>query len=425
MSKLMQVLVVGGIIRFVLPTLIPQLPFKLASTIEVSTLINSFKSLQEAFFYLQNNIDLYDGGVNHHAPFLVILLNMVDEHLPKTMSLIVFNLIYTVIDIGITMKLIQLNRWYNEYNSKRLGVKVVGFNDDLIASFYLFNPLIILTNLSHSTLIFLLFLIIESLVQLLVEENLARSIISLAVASYLSFSPIYLLIPLIALAQTQSSKNVFYRSIAIFILSIGVLLGSSILITGNTKFISQCYLSVMSFNKISPNLGLWWYLFTEMFEFFTPFYIGIFNIYSFIYIIPITLRLYQHPHEKPIGDSFLAFVLSWIWICFTKSYPTIGDLGFILSLLPIFKSTVIPHCKFMLVTGLTLLVCLLLSPIFYYCWIVLGNGNSNFFYSINLIWGVVHVLLMMDLLWARLSYDYIQVNQIPELESKKLRLTQI
>ena len=81
--------------------------------------------------------------------------------------------------------------------------------------------------------------------------------------------------------------------------------------------------------------------------------------------------------------------------------------------------------QFKYITGITLIVGLLLSPIFYYIWIVLGSGNANFFYSISLIMGGVHILLLMDILWTKLSIDYYDENGIDINSKDKPVLAQI
>ncbi|KAK6460391.1 GPI transamidase subunit PIG-U [Scheffersomyces coipomensis] len=420
MTKLNQVLIIGGLIRFLIPTLLPQVVPILSSINEISTPINSFKSLQEAFYYFANGIELYDGGINHHPPVLVILLSFVNDLGYPVLSNIIFNLIYTLCDIYITYRLIALNQWYHDQWSSKSGSNK--YNDDLIASFYLFNPLIIVTNLSHSTLVFSVLFIIETLHQLLVIKNLPRSMIALSIASYLSYTPVWLVIPLLALMQVTNPDvpkvEIYGRNFGFFLMGLMLFIIMSFLITASWQFFYQCYGTIFLFNKIQPNIGLWWYIFTEMFEFFTPFYIGVFNLYSIIFIFPITLRF--------TNDGVFAFILSLIWLSFTKSYPTIGDLGYILSILPIFKSSFLNYCKFSIVYIILLIICLILSPIFYYCWIVLGNGNSNFFYSINLIWGVIYLFIMMDLIWAKLTLDYIMDNDIKDKEQiDKLRLTQL
>lgn len=408
------VLAVGGLIRAVLP-LVPGLTSTLASTIEVSTPVNSFKALHEAFYYINHNIALYDGGVVHHPPLVVVFFAYLNA-IPY--ASIIFNLLWTAADVGMAYKLVQINRWYHQRHSK--AAPLVVFDDHLIAAFVLFNPLLLATNLAHSTLSLALFLVVESLEQLVIEHLVPRAVMALTVAAYINFSHIYLMVPLFALAHAVYGPKVYKKGLAVFVTSVVALFGASYAITNSTNFLS-CYTTVINFKKITPNLGLWWYLFTEMFDFFTPFYIGLFNTYSVLFIVPLAIRLF----ETQSGDSLLAFVMAATWISFTKSYPTVGDLGFVLALLPIFRGTVIPHCKFVPITLLTLLIALLLSPIFYYCWIVLGNGNSNFFYSINLIWGVVHVLVLADFIWGRLTYDYINFHGLSKEKAAKLRLTQL
>ncbi|GEQ67410.1 hypothetical protein JCM33374_g1075 [Metschnikowia sp. JCM 33374] len=421
------VLATGAAIRFVLPTLFPQITDVLAATAEVSTPIDSFRSLREAFFYLDHGIDVYDGTIVHHPPLFVSLMKMLNDAAGPSYNDALFSLLYTLTDVGIAYKLTQLNSWYNAYHSRKTGRNLVAVSSSLIAAFYLFNPLLILTNWSHSTAIFTYFLIVESLVQAVIDKNIYRGAIALGVAAYLSFSPIYLIVPYLALAYAVAPirewKSQVVKTSVIFFFSVTSLVLISLMLYPSADFLYSCYWSVISFEKITPNLGLWWYIFTEMFEFFTSLYKGIFNLYSFIFVVPFTLRFFEYANDRKSGDSFFAFALCFLWISFSKPYPIIGDLGLSISILPIFKNTVITHAKFFFITTLMLITCLLLSPIFYYCWIVLGNGNSNFFYSMSLAWGVVHVLIFLDLIWGRLTFEYIETNEVEKDEN--LRLTQI
>ena len=427
MSKLTQVFLIGGLVRFLLPLLVPSIVPVLGSIVEITTPITSFKALQEAFFFLNSSIDLYDGGVNHHPPLLVTVLSLVDAF---PISNVWFHIIYSLTDLSIAWQLVQINKWYQLYTSKRTGKKITGFNDDLIASFYLFNPLILLLNLSHSTIVFTWLFVVSTIYQITVKKQPARAMILLAIASYLSLNSFYLLPAVLGLIHVTSRTQhtlgqIYVFNIGIYICTIALLILISFASTASWQFIDNCYLSVILFKKITPNVGLWWYLFTEMFEFFTPFYIGMFNIYSFVFVVPLALRLFEYAKTPKLGDSFAVVVLTLLWISFTKSYPTIGELGFALSFATILRGSIIPHCKMIYITGMTLVVSLILSPIFYYCWIVLGNGNSNFFYSINLIWGGVHIMSIMDLLWAQLIGDYFVENNVSDDEKAKLQLAQL
>ena len=86
---------------------------------------------------------------------------------------------------------------------------------------------------------------------------------------------------------------------------------------------------------LTPNIGLFWYFFTEMFDHFYLFFTYVFQLNPFIYVIPLALRF-----EDNI--PLLSFTLCTIMAIF-KSYPSIGDVGFYLSLLPIWNHLV--PCK--------------------------------------------------------------------------------
>lgn len=427
MEQTNTIFAIGFIVRFLVPTIFPTIPFKLSSSVELSTPVNSYTSLQEAFFYVQHGVNPYDGGVNHHPPLLVAFFQFFKDFMPQEWFQVLMNLFYATVDIIIAKRLVSLNNWYHEYNCNRRKEALYKVRDSLIVSFYLFNPLIILSNLSHCTIVFTLLFITESIYQLVQNKNLPRSMLSLAIATYLSLNPILLLIPLLTLAHcvlsVEDLARIYFIGPALFLSSCGLLVFLSTILTSSVSFIDQCYGVIIRFDKIQPNIGLWWYFFTEMFDFFTPFYLGVFNIFASLFIFPVSIRFFEF--HSTVGDSFLGLFLCYVWMSFLKSYPTVADLGYALSLIPIFAGTVLPYCKLIYITGLTLLICLILSPIFYYCWIVLGNGNSNFFYSINLIWGGVHILISIDFMWGKLISDYCDTHDVPEKDRFTIRLTQL
>jgi phosphatidylinositol glycan class U len=66
-----------------------------------------------------------------------------------------------------------------------------------------------------------------------------------------------------------------------------------------------------------------------MFEHFHLLFIFTFQINAFIYIAPLTLRFYKEP-------ALLVYSFAAIMTVF-KSYPSAGDVGFYLALLPMWK----------------------------------------------------------------------------------------
>lgn len=41
---------------------------------------------------------------------------------------------------------------------------------------------------------------------------------------------------------------------------------------------------------LTPNIGLFWYFFTEAFEHFRIFFLCVFQINAFIYVLPLSVR---------------------------------------------------------------------------------------------------------------------------------------
>lgn len=57
-------------------------------------------------------------------------------------------------------------------------------------------------------------------------------------------------------------------------------------------FLSFCFLhSRLSVPDLTPNIGLFWYFFAEMFEHFSLFFVCVFQINVFFYTIPLAIKL--------------------------------------------------------------------------------------------------------------------------------------
>lgn len=156
---------------------------------------------------------------------------------------------------------------------------------------------------------------------------------------------------------------------------------------------------------MTPNIGLFWYFFTEMFDHFYLFFTYVFQLNPFIYVIPLAIRF---DDNVPL----LSFTLCAIMAIF-KSYPSIGDVGFYLALLPLWNHLV--PCKFTIsfrvmmqyphvlkrninpvfrhsfIVGCIFLVTSVLSPILWYLWIYTGSANANFFFATTLAFATAQV----------------------------------
>lgn len=338
-------------IRLAVICLFPSLQQQLDQSVEFSTPVTSFRSLQEGLYLLRNNIQVYNHGVVHHPPILVFFLSLFTSGTS-------ISLIYAFIDGLIAYQLTKMTKVFK-------NLKVKSWLPGLL---YAVNPLVLLSCISRSSIIFTNFFISSSLYCILTEGNVILSSVMISVSGYLSLYSILLLIPLLGMLKNWRQRMF---SVVVSALSLSILLLLSYTMSGKSwSFLSQVYGSVISFEKVFPNLGLWWYFFIEMFDTFIPFFKAVFNIFIVAFIAPFTLRYHKQP--------FYAFILCIGWIALTKPYPSLGDAGFFFSFLPFF-APLFGYLRYPIISALLFLHAIVLAPIFYHLWVVLGSGNSNFF----------------------------------------------
>jgi GPI-anchor transamidase subunit U len=162
--------------------------------------------------------------------------------------------------------------------------------------------------------------------------------LALSIASYLSLHPILLLPPLVLLcydraarsAQTKPSAASFAVTHTLIVaLAVGALLYISYLISGSWQFLSSTYGTKLLLPDLTPNVGLWWYFFIEMFDSFREFFLGVFWLHMISYVPGFTLRFRAQPLFVIIG-------LTGIMAIF-QPYPSVADSALFLGLLPLYR----------------------------------------------------------------------------------------
>uniref|UniRef100_A0A673YSK6 Phosphatidylinositol glycan anchor biosynthesis, class U n=2 Tax=Salmo trutta TaxID=8032 RepID=A0A673YSK6_SALTR len=157
-------------------------------------------------------------------------------------------------------------------------------------------------------------------------------------------------------------------------------------------FFSLCLFPSLSMPDLTPNIGLFWYFFAEMFEYFRLFFICVFQINVFFYTIPLSIKLKEHP-------VFLIFMQIAI-ISIFKSYPTVGDITLYMAFLPVWNH-LYRFLRNIFQVLVVLLACSALFPVLWHLWIYAGSANSNFYYSITLLFNVAQILLVSDYFYLR------------------------
>jgi GPI-anchor transamidase subunit U len=158
---------------------------------------------------------------------------------------------------------------------------------------------------------------------------------------------------------------------------------------------------------LTPNVGLWWYFFIEIFDSFRSFFLVVFQLHLLIYVAPLCIRLSRYPL------SIITTLLGLISIF--KSYPSVSDLSLYLSLLSlqvkvtsstpeVVELTIGMRYAFLAFSVLSYAA--LLGPAFLHLWIYAGSGNANFFYAITLVYSLAQIILVGDALYAMVKLDW-------------------
>lgn len=245
--------------------------------------------------------------------------------------------------------------------------------------------------------------------------------IALSFASYLSMYPLLLLPPLLLLsydrqpATTDKSPrkpplNFALRHTLVVAGVLSALFGMSYLMTNSWEFLPSTYGVQLTLSDLTPNVGLWWYFFIEMFDSFRSFFLAVFWLHLSSYVGGLCVRIRTQP-------LVVLTLLLGIFAIF-KPYPSIADVSLFMAMVPLYRH-VFPLMRYTFVVAAVVMYASFLGPAFYHLWIYAGSGNANFFYAITLVWGLGLSLMVCDLTFAILRDEW-EVER-PEMVGKEIR----
>lgn len=309
--------VVAAALRLAVFYLFPHITSVLSEQAEIATPVSSYKRLLEGLFLYERGVSPYDGGVYHQAPLLLVVF----EFLPPAA-------VFTLLDMLIAYNIATI--------AERLALPSPRFrklDGGQLAIAYLFNPFTILSCLGHSTTAFTNAAITQAIASASTGDAFG-TMFAAALGSYFSLYPALLLPPLILLWAQTKKVQLQLQSIvapaAVFVGTLVLLLSVSALLVGNLwDVLISCYGAQITVTDLTPNIGLWWYFFIEIFDAFRNFFIGVFWIHLIGYVGALTIRLPEQP----------LFVISSLigLITVFKPYPGISDVSLYLGLLPLYK----------------------------------------------------------------------------------------
>ncbi|KAJ1655179.1 hypothetical protein IWQ61_005028 [Dispira simplex] len=385
---------------------LPGLVEVLQQRIEWATPLTSYKRLTEGLFLYRSGIDPYDGN-QYFQPALYLPLFQTLAWFPTVITFAFF----VLLDVLVAWQLYQLaltkfgSRDVPAVRKETTAGDSPSFAEDqnlkltptVVAACYLWNPLTILSTLSQATSLMNTLAVVCALRHGLQGQR-SYAMIWLAVATYISFYPVMLLVPLAFMTSANQSFRLgnLVSCLKVFVLTMVTLLTASYLLTLSPRLLSSTYGVILTVTDLTPNLGVFWYFFIEMFDHFRAFFLIAFQLHTFIFAVPISLRFAHQP-------LFASILLLGIITLF-KSYPSVSDMTLYLALLPLYHE-IFKYMRYSFFLVNTMIYALVLAPLFWHLWIYQGSGNANFFYAATLVYAAFQIFLIIDLTQSQLRRD--------------------
>lgn len=399
--------IIAGYIRYWLIT--SDYQEVIADHVEVSTPVNSWKRIEEGLYLKQNNINPYSGDGLHESPLIILAyektIAFLGENFPFVFifaDLLTAYVLYSVCALYMFKLYAEQEKNKQNYakDAESLLLKAQDFvlPPYYVLAAYLYNPFTIFNCVGQTTTVFGNFFL-SLFFYGLVGDHLLLSAFSLAAVATHSFYPIMLLVPLflkIYLVDSRPRKAFFaiFLSIAFVVMFLAV----SFLYCKNWDFVDDTFGFILKVPDLRPNIGLFWYFFIEMFDHFRTLFIYSFQINATIlYLIPLSITFRKNP--LILSLSLLSLIAIF------KSYPCVGDVGFVLALFP-FWTHLFDYMQQGFLVGVNILVSSALGPIVWHLWIYSRSANANFYFGVTLAFAVAQIFLITDVLFAYVKREF-------------------
>ncbi|XKL59547.1 hypothetical protein PGB90_000563 [Kerria lacca] len=401
----------------------------LANRIEVSTPLNSWKRVLEGVVLYNEGTNPYVGDMFHETPLILWFFTWIIEHF----SIKFINLLFIICDIITSFVLHQTAEMYLQQLFQQQEKDKITYAEDVdeallkkddvslaplyVLSAYLFNPYCILNCIGKTTTVLSnLFLSLFFYTMLKGYHFCTCNILVLSTMQ--SFYPVILIVPLCLYSYRLTGKQSIMRAIlpvVYFLSSLCIAFYMSYIITADWSFVNATFNFILNVPDLKPNIGLFWYFFTEMFEHFRPLFLCSFQINATVlYLTPLSIRLRNEP-------VLLAMTLTALTAIF-KSYPSIGDVGFYIALLPMWKHLFQFMQQGFIVTCF-FIGCSMFAPTVWHLWIYSGSANANFYFGVTLAFATTQIFLVTDLLFAYVKREFMLKHGISKsIEGKDVKL---
>lgn len=197
--------------------------------------------------------------------------------------------------------------------------KAILYGSNLIS--FIFNPLLLASIYGKSASALTNMAIVASIYHA-IEGDPLLSIMWHAISVGLNLHPILLAAPL--LVATYQGPTLLFKQVGAFTAVLSLYLLASYYYANGWEFIASTFGCRLFYKLLTPNIGLYWYLFSQVFEFFRPLFTNFLQALSLVYGIPIAIRF----KKDPLFMVTMALAIHTL----LQPYPTVAELGLVISL---------------------------------------------------------------------------------------------
>ncbi|XP_043483224.1 phosphatidylinositol glycan anchor biosynthesis class U protein [Leptopilina heterotoma] len=401
----------AGVLRFLLMK--SRYQEIISDRVEVSTSLNSWKRVTEGVHLRNFGIDPYSGDLFHETPLCLEAFSLMQKFLTDTFLKLLF--ILTDFTTAWLIAMIARN-YFTEVVKREEEEKKFNKSTDKnrqypkipgppsmphVAAVYLFNPFIILNCVGLTTTVFTNFLFAIALFSM-IKRSTFFCCLTISILTLQGLYPVILMVPATIYIVREKNEKDKYYSVGKIIFTFAIILSAifyiSYRIIGSLSFFENTIGFILTVPDLRPNIGLYWYFFTEMFEHFRWLFIASFQInVNLLYVVPLALKLRRDP--MLLAFSYLAIAAIF------KSYPSIGDVGFYMSLLPLWKH-LFQHMQQIFIVGCFMLFCTAFAPTVWHLWIFSRSANANFYFGVTLAFAIAQIFLLTDVLFASVKREF-------------------
>lgn len=440
----------------------------LASRIELSSPVDSLARLREGAALVEMGLSPYEGSMLHVPPMVLLLftpfLHVADAlgSSKAPYASIVRSAPFVALDALVAAALFALAAIYVEaakddrrakkVNDNKHALKTFAETDDRLPHFtacaYLLNPMSVLSCAAGSTSALGAFCVAAATVAackkkpepILAGACLATQLFVTADVRV----PLLLVYPVATLARdgvcarsvleeertgkesrrTQKKKaTARFRATLIGFLATCVVLGfistRAYADTETTfrEWTDATYVFAFGLGDLTPNLGIHWYLFAQIFAHFRLFFLVVFHAFPAFLSV---LLLVRYGHSRPLLAIGIVSALHTV----LGPYPTWGNVAGYLAFAPVFtrdfksktsaesttgkekkKKRKNVETRYGFAVSAALVVTATLTPIFWHLWIEVRVANANFLFAVTLAHFAAQSLLIVSWIGAAVERD--------------------